>query len=218
MLLSRVADALYWISRYLERAEHTARLLDVAADLRLGRASTTGAGAIERLYATLGLAATDPADAVAVLTVHKAKGLEFPVVFLPGLVAGRFPLSGRGEPLALPGGLGRGEPPTAETFLAEERRLFYVACTRARRRLVVSAVDGAVDGGDAGATASRFLDLVAPERGDGPDGTRPHTALPRQLTLPALVAELRRHLTDPHTPAARRASAAAVLRRLAGES
>ena len=67
MLLSRVADAVYWIGRYLERAQHTARLLDVAADLRLGRPSTVGSGAIERLYATLGLAATDPSDAVAVL-------------------------------------------------------------------------------------------------------------------------------------------------------
>ena len=81
----------------------------------------------------------DPdADAVAVLTVHKAKGLEFPVVFLPGLVAGRFPLPGRGEPLALPAGLGRGEPQTPETFLAEERRLFYVAMTRARDELALS--------------------------------------------------------------------------------
>ena len=39
------------------------------------------------------------AAAVQILTIHGSKGLQFPVVYLPGLVAGRFPGNGRGEPL-----------------------------------------------------------------------------------------------------------------------
>ncbi len=85
----------------------------------------------------------DPdADAVSVLTVHKAKGLEFPVVFMVGLVAGRFPASERREALALPVELVRETLPTGDFAMQEERRLFYVGMTRARDELVLThAVD-----------------------------------------------------------------------------
>lgn len=53
MLLSRVADALYWISRYLERAEHTARLIDVRLDLGLDRQRSTDGWNFDRLYTAL---------------------------------------------------------------------------------------------------------------------------------------------------------------------
>ena len=77
-------------------------------------------------------------DAVAVLTVHKAKGLEFPIVFLPGLVAGRFPIAARRETLGLPVELVQETLPEGDFQLQEERRLFYVAMTRARDELVLS--------------------------------------------------------------------------------
>jgi DNA helicase-2/ATP-dependent DNA helicase PcrA len=81
----------------------------------------------------------DPdADAVAVLTVHKAKGLEFPVVFMPGLVAGRFPTHSRREPLGLPLELVKETLPDGDYQLQEERRLFYVGMTRARDELILS--------------------------------------------------------------------------------
>lgn len=81
----------------------------------------------------------DPdADAVAVMTVHKAKGLEFPVVYLPGLVAGRFPAIGRKEQLALPVELVNETLPEGDYQLQEERRLFYVGMTRARDELILS--------------------------------------------------------------------------------
>jgi uncharacterized alpha-E superfamily protein len=59
MLLSRVADALYWISRYLERAEHMARLIDVRLDLGLDRRPDSEGWDFERLYAALRLSTSD---------------------------------------------------------------------------------------------------------------------------------------------------------------
>src|SRR3954466_5957137 len=53
MLLSRVADTLYWISRYLERAEHTARVIDVRLDLGLDRVPDVHAWNFSRLYAAV---------------------------------------------------------------------------------------------------------------------------------------------------------------------
>jgi superfamily I DNA/RNA helicase/RecB family exonuclease len=159
-------------------------------------------------------------ESVRLLTAHAAKGLEWNLVCVAGVQEGVWPdlrerstLLGTEELVERASGIDGTAVDRRTLALAEERRLFYVACTRARKRLVVTAVEGAVDGADAGATASRFLDLVAPPPEDG----RPLTELPRSLTLPALVADLRRALTDPQTPAHRRSAAASVLRRLADE-
>ena len=77
-------------------------------------------------------------DAVSILTVHKAKGLEFPVVYMPGLVADRFPARTRPDALALPLELVKETLPEGDFELQEERRLFYVAMTRARDELILS--------------------------------------------------------------------------------
>ena len=78
----------------------------------------------------------DTVNAVHLMTVHQAKGLEFGLVIVPHLVEGRFPASRRSEGLTLPDALLKEDLPTAEVHLAEERRLAYVAITRAREELV----------------------------------------------------------------------------------
>jgi DNA helicase-2/ATP-dependent DNA helicase PcrA len=74
-------------------------------------------------------------DAVNVLTVHKAKGLEFPIVFMVSLIADRFPGRQRREKIPVPDELLNEELPERENYLQEERRLFYVGMTRAKELL-----------------------------------------------------------------------------------
>ena len=145
------------------------------------------------------------------MTVHKAKGLEFPVVYLPGLVTGRFPAIGRREPLGLPLELVHETLPEGDYQLQEERRLCYVGMTRARDELVLShaadyggqrarrvspfvleALDLPVADGvpGAGARASTPLERLAGPRADR--GRAGATARPRRRAADALVLRRRR--------------------------
>ena len=78
-------------------------------------------------------------NAVNILTVHSSKGLEFPFVFVTNLVTQRFPSRDRKEQIPVPQDIIREELPTGDENIQEERRLFYVAMTRARDKLFLTA-------------------------------------------------------------------------------
>ncbi|MEU7409088.1 UvrD-helicase domain-containing protein [Streptomyces sp. NPDC042638] len=148
-------------------------------------------------------------DAVRVMTAHRSKGLEWRLVVVAGVQEGLWPdLRRRGSLLEADriGRDGLAEPLTPGALLAEERRLFYVAATRARDRLVVTAVKAPADDGD---QPSRFLTELGVE-------PRDVTGRPRRpLSVPALVAELRATTVDPRASAVLREAAARRLARLA---
>jgi DNA helicase-2/ATP-dependent DNA helicase PcrA len=79
-------------------------------------------------------------DAVQLMTVHSAKGLEFPHVFILRLAKGDFPSGSRKPVFEFPAELMKEERPQGDFQIQEERRLFYVALTRARQNLTLSAV------------------------------------------------------------------------------
>jgi superfamily I DNA/RNA helicase/RecB family exonuclease len=194
----------------------------------------------------------DHGEAVRLLTAHAAKGLEWDLVAVAGVQEGVWPdlrlrgsllgserlvevLAGRADGAGLAASL----VGQTSALLDEERRLFYVAVTRARRRLLVSAVASAAVGGmDHEEQPSRFLYELGPAADPGPepvaspgpddpddppapDGSAaepvelPVERPPRALTLPALVAELRTVVIDPAASDERRQVAAAELARLA---
>ena len=163
--------------------------------------------------------AAPAADAVRLLTAHRSKGLEWDVVVVAGVQEGVWPdLRLRGSLLGSEDvrddDAGASAASREADLLAEERRLFYVACTRARRSLVVTAVGSGEDDAE---RPSRFLAELVPGCLDpGEDGrARAAVEAPRPLDLRALVAELRSVVTDPGQGDAERDAAAARLRRLA---
>ncbi|WP_427166059.1 ATP-dependent helicase [Streptomyces sp. C1-1] len=148
-------------------------------------------------------------DAVRLMTAHRSKGLEWRLVVVAGVQEGLWPdLRRRGSLLEADriGRDGLAEPLTPGALLAEERRLFYVAATRARERLVVTAVKAPADDGD---QPSRFLTELGVEPKDVTGRPR------RPLSVAALVAELRATTVDPRVSDTLREAAAHRLARLA---
>ncbi|HBU69754.1 MAG TPA: hypothetical protein DEE98_05160, partial [Elusimicrobia bacterium] len=94
-------------------------------------------------------------DAVNIMTIHKAKGLEFPVVFMVTLVEQKFPLPDKGSKIELPEGLIKDILPEGEFHIQEERRLFYVGMTRAKDELYLTS--GRDYGGKKARKISRFV-------------------------------------------------------------
>lgn len=81
----------------------------------------------------------DDADVVKVMTVHAAKGLEFEYVFMPSVVDKKFPVINRQEKINIPDELVNAKIPSGDFHIEEERRLFYVAVTRAKKGLYVTS-------------------------------------------------------------------------------
>jgi superfamily I DNA/RNA helicase/RecB family exonuclease len=152
---------------------------------------------------------TPEGDAVRVMTAHASKGLEWPLVVVAGVQEGVWPdlrlrgsLLGADDLAAVAASRAPAAPGAASwpdrraELLAEERRLFYVAVTRAQERLVVTAVSGS----EGDNRPSRFVEELGVPL---PAGV---TAVGRPLTGAGLVAELRHVAATSPDPALREAA------------
>ncbi|MFA5945425.1 MAG: ATP-dependent DNA helicase [Patescibacteria group bacterium] len=145
-------------------------------------------------------------DVVNVMTIHAAKGLEFKYVFVVNMIEQRFPSVSRSDQLPLPPALVRKVDAALDDHVAEERRLFYVAMTRAKEGLYLCSAEDY--GGTRKRKPSRFLaelgyqapvvekkktittDDLLDERAGGRDEDRaiPSLALPTKFSFSQIAA------------------------------
>jgi DNA helicase-2/ATP-dependent DNA helicase PcrA len=131
------------------RAENVKELINATSEFKERSDNPTLEGFLEEVSLITDIDQWDNTkDAVTLMTLHSAKGLEFPVVFIAGLEEGLFPLS---RSLENP------------SDLEEERRLFYVGITRARKRLFLSHTLHRRRFGEMTNLRSRFLDEIPEE-------------------------------------------------------
>ncbi|HEV8215596.1 MAG TPA: UvrD-helicase domain-containing protein [Gemmatimonadaceae bacterium] len=137
----------------VERLDNVRELITGAAETVADELGEVGLRPLDHFLQRSSLVADSDAlggdaDAVTLMTLHNAKGLEFPVVFITGLEDGLFPLAKAYD-----------DPP----LLEEERRLFYVGITRARQKLYLSHAEERRRNGELlGARQSSFLDDIPP--------------------------------------------------------
>lgn len=130
-------------------------------------------GFLEEVTLTESMADSQEQDAVSLMTVHSAKGLEFPVVFLYGM-----------EEQLFPSGMSMDDPEQLE----EERRLMYVAVTRAKQRLFMTTASSRIlYGRTVNYPLSRFVsdipdNLVEHQRAVRPRNVTAHTMQPKSAS------------------------------------
>ncbi|MEU4810735.1 ATP-dependent DNA helicase [Nocardia fluminea] len=200
-------------------------LFDAAASYvdRLPKASIDGfvEYLLHQQLAQQGRPLTAEGEAVTLLSAHAAAGREWDVVAVAAVQEGIWPNPrSRGTLLHTEDlvDLVAGVDPSATVsraapILAEERRLLLVACSRARRSLLVTAVESAA--GDQDLVPSRFLTELVGDDDSGEPGALPVADPGRALVMHALVAELRGVVCDPGADPGRRDRAARQLARLA---
>lgn len=148
----------------------------------------------------------EQADVLRVMTVHTSKGLEFPIVYLPGLVRNNFPMQAKYDPVPPPEGMLPLESEGEAAHSSGESCLFYVGVTRARDHVILSYSERR---GKISAKASPYLDALRAglpaermtqvrwEQGTGTEATideepsgyaHPDTALLKAMKPPTLTA------------------------------